>query len=237
MRNKRRGRSGHVAFKIDISKAYDWVDWKYLHKVLTQMGFNLHWINLLMSCVNQVRYVVSYDQDLLGLIIPKRGLRQGCPLSPYLYLLCAEGLSSLNLHSRRGDLHGLWITLEASEIHHLFFADDCYLFFRASLDDATTIASALLEYQRSTGQAINLSKSEILFSHNVPHLIRTDVCHCLNVAEVEDPRDYLGLPAFIGRNRVQAFHALKDKIWSRLQSWSKKKLSKAGKEVLLKTIA
>lgn len=119
----------------------------------------------------------------------------------------------------------------------MFFVGDNYLFFKACPKDATAISSVLYKYEISSGQSSNLSKSEILFSPNVDEHRRLEICECLSIKEVEDPGSSLGLPTYIGANRRRVFVGIKNKIWQKLSSWNRKKLSHTGKEILLKTFA
>jgi hypothetical protein len=108
MKCKVKGKVGEVALKIDISKAYDRVDWRYLVNVMKKMGFCNTWIKWIQMCLESVRYSVMVNGESVGPIVPGRGLRQGDPLSPYLFILCAEGLTNLiHKYEGKGDIHGV----------------------------------------------------------------------------------------------------------------------------------
>ena len=107
MRRLRKGRTGEVALKLDVSKAYDRVDWNFLKGRMEQMGFDQKWIDWIMLCVTTVSYSFCFNGAQVGLVIPKRGLHQGDPLSPYLFLFCVEGLSRLiSTAAENGTIHG-----------------------------------------------------------------------------------------------------------------------------------
>jgi hypothetical protein len=108
LKRKTHGRKGNLALKIDISKAYDRVDWGFMRGILERLGFASQWIHWMMLCVSSVNYFVLVNFEKIGPILPGRGLRQGDPLSPYLFILVTEGLTALVKQAVvRGDLHGV----------------------------------------------------------------------------------------------------------------------------------
>ena len=111
---RRKGKEAFIAVKLDMSKAYDRVEWAYLEAMMRRMGFNERWISLILMCVSTVEYLVLINGEAKGKIILTRGLRQGDPISPYFFLLCAEGLSAMiKKEERDGLLKGVAVSREA----------------------------------------------------------------------------------------------------------------------------
>ena len=105
-----------------MSKAYDRVEWVFLEKIMRKMGFHERWVQLVMKCVTSVSYKIKVNGSYTSIIFPHRGLRQGDLLSPYLFILCAEGLSAMLLKAEQeGKIGGIKICREAPRVNHLFF--------------------------------------------------------------------------------------------------------------------
>lgn len=238
LKRKQYGKEGWVALKLDMAKAYDRMEWNYLELMMSRMGFNEGWIRLIMHCVTTVRYKILINGVPSEQIIPTRGLRQGDPLSPYLFILCAEGLSLLLLNAEeRGKIHGIRVARGAPTVSHLLFADDSLLFFKANNQEASLIKHCLREYEVASGQTVNYHKSSVTFSGNTQINIREDICRILEVEHKDDLGKYLGLPSFINRNKRAIFEFIEHKIRQRTSGWNKKFLTNAGKEVLIRSVA
>ncbi|XP_057444459.1 uncharacterized protein LOC130736674 [Lotus japonicus] len=238
MKKKFSGKNGMMALKLDMSKAYDRVEWSFLKQVLLKMGFPINWVNLIMSCVNSVTFSIMVNGNPQPTFAPHRGLRQGDPLSPYLFILCGEVFSALIQKSiLTSSLHGIKISRSAPVISHLLFADDSILFAKASVQEAECVLHILATYERASGQKINLDKSMLSVSRNVPENSFHELKQLLGVKAVESYDKYLGLPTIIGKSKSQIFRFVKERVWKKLKGWKEGTLSRAGREVLIKAVA
>ena len=164
-RTRRRTKKYEMAMKLDMAKAYDRVEWDYLKALMIQMGFSLKWVSLIMQCVSTVRYNVMVNGENAAQFNPSRGIRQGDPLSPYLFILLTESLTILMNKAMEGRLLlGLKVNRVAPRISHLLFADDSIFFSIASRSQCLVIMDILNRYCYATGQLINLNKSGVTFS-------------------------------------------------------------------------
>uniref|UniRef100_A0A803NHG8 Reverse transcriptase domain-containing protein n=1 Tax=Cannabis sativa TaxID=3483 RepID=A0A803NHG8_CANSA len=167
LRTNRKGKNGFMALKLDMSKAYEQIEWDFLEAMLQKLGFVENWIQLIMKCVKSTRYCVTCGNNEVGPIIPTRGIRQGDPLSPYLFILCAEGFTTLlRKYEQRGWLHGCKVANGAPRVSHMLFADDSYLYCKATEDEARRIQEVLLKFELASGRKVNFPKSSIFFSTN-----------------------------------------------------------------------
>ena len=131
------------------------------------MGFHAKWVQLIMTCITTAHFSVLVNGNPTGYILPSRGLRQGDPLSPYLFLFCVKGLTAL---LRKAETDGIIRGVAASRggpyISHLLFADDSLLFCRASVEECQQVNSLLNLYEAASGQNVNIDKTSLFFSSN-----------------------------------------------------------------------
>jgi hypothetical protein len=223
--------------KVDMMKAYDRVEWKYLEGCLLKLGFLPIWTRTMMRCVTSVRYAVRVNGELTQPVIPTRGIRQGDPISPYLFLLCTEGLSCLlQQKERQGELQGIKNGRLGPPISHLLFADDSIFFARSDRKSVDALHSTLETFCEGSGQKINRDKSSIYFGARCPDAIKNAVMQNLDIHTEALNDTYLGMPTDVGRSPVSVFRFLYDRMWKRINGCSDRPMSRAGKEVFLKSV-
>jgi hypothetical protein len=220
-----------------MMKAYDRVEWNYLHGCLCKLGFDPTWIQSVMRCVTCVRYAVRVNGELTEPVVPSRGIRQGDPISPYLFLLCTEGLSSLLQQKEgRGELYGIRNGRLGPPISHLLFADDSIFFARSDDRSVDALKNTLKVYCEGSGQKNNLEKSSVFFGDHCPDQVKQKVKTSLEVQSEVLNDFYLGMPTSVGRSPTATFNFLYDKIWKYINGLSGRPLSRSGNEALLKAV-
>ena len=191
-----------------------------------------------LTRVTAVKYTVRCNGKILEPLSPSRGLRQGDPLSPYLFLLCAEGLSSVLMHEEEvGGIDGVRVCRNAPLVSHLLFADDSLILMKANSSNATSLQGTLQAYCNNSRQLVSVGKSSIFFSPNTPVETKAEVSNILNINTEAISDTYLGLLALVGADQSDCFMHFVERVCQRLNGWKEKVLSIGGKEVLIKAVA
>ncbi|CAA7018071.1 unnamed protein product [Microthlaspi erraticum] len=226
-----------MAVKIDMSKAYDRLEWVFIRQVMQRLGFHERWIGWVMHCITSVTYSFLINGSPRGFVKPSRGIRQGDPLSPYIFILCSEVLSGLCTKAQRsGKLQGIRVARASPRINHLLFADDTMFFCKANGKSCKALKHILDKYEKVSGQQINFQKSAITFSQKTPPATKLLVKSRLQIEKEGGTGKYLGLPEHFGRRKKDLFTAIVDRIRQKAASWSSRRLSIAGKLVMLKSV-
>ncbi|XP_074306435.1 uncharacterized protein LOC141641679 [Silene latifolia] len=201
MKNNRSG-DAHMALKLDMAKAYDRVEWYFLERVLRRMGFDDGWVDNAMKCVSTVTFSIKVNGTFTEEFAPTRGIRQGDPISPYLFILCAGVLSGqLRKAAEDGSIRGIRVAPAAPTVTHLLFADDSVLFVRAKEMEARKVKAILTAYEEVSGQLVNYNKTTVYFSKCTTVARRGQIADWLGVRAVDEHDKYFGLPTIVGHSK------------------------------------
>ena len=213
-----------LAVKLDMQKAYDRVEWDFLLAVMEKLGFDSRWCTLILGCISSVNFSILLNGQPGSKFVPSRGLRQGDPLSPYLFLFVSEVLSLLiQQECDRNRVKGIQTCPSGPTISHILFADDTLIFLKAEVENCRNLIKLIDDYCVAYGQQVNKAKSSVFFGANVPDSLSAQLRDILGMELVRDPGVYLGVP--------------EGTLMGKLKGWKKSSLSQAGREVLIKAVA
>ncbi|XP_048494745.1 uncharacterized protein LOC125494904 [Beta vulgaris subsp. vulgaris] len=231
------GKQYLAALKIDMFKAYDKVDWDFLDWLLAQMRIPSkcrHWI---MQCVTTVSYSIIVNGEPTSRFYPTCGLRQGDPLSSYLFILVMDVLSRMLTNGIADkSFEGIKISRLGPSVSHLFFADDSLIFFKANPKSCDGVKNIVSEFSRLSGEVINYHKSLIMFSPNTPHNSRQQMRALINTPVADSLGKYLGANIEVNGRNTRLYHPLVEKVEKKLSSWHNLSLSLAGRIILINSI-
>ena len=232
--SKKKGQVGNMALKIDLEKAYDKLEWSFIIDMLIRANLPANLIDIIMSCVSTVSTSILVNGEALDPIYPSRGIRQGDPLFPYLFILCMDYLGQLILEKCEAKM---WQPVKASQsglaFSHLFFADDLVLFGKADGLNCSTIRDVLDDFCNMLGQSVSITNSRAFFSPNVDRDTRESLCDILGFASTPSLGKYLGFPIKHSGTSFHDFNYILEKVKQKLAGWKANMLSLVGRAVLI----
>lgn len=221
--------------KIDLKKAYDTVNWQAILITLKKMGFPELFVNWIGLCITSPKYSILINGSPYGYFGASRGLRQGCPLSPYLFVMVMELMSIIFQQQISQGKFGLHPRCKLTKLTHLCFADDVLVFFKGSCSAATTLKNCITEFTAYTGLEMNIHKTS-LFSSVVDADTLMEITSILDCSVEKLPIRYLGMPLLSTRLSYNDCLPLISRILSRINAWKAKFVAYPGRLMLIKTV-
>lgn len=223
-----------VICKIDLEKAFDHVKWPFLLEVLQKMGFGQVWQTWILGCISKVPFSILINGTAYGKFISEKGLRQGDPLSPFLFLLVSEVLTMLFDKAEATDLLSGFLSSDSTaavKVSHLQFADDTLVFMDPAVDQVRNLKYLLLWFECASGLKTNFSKSSLFGVGDVQ--ILEDLAEILSCSCSSFPTSYLGMPLGDKSNSASKWDKILEICKTRLATWKRKSLTKGGKLTLI----
>jgi len=232
----RRNRRSALCFKVDYEKAYDSVRWDFLLDMLQRLGFHSKWVRWVKGCLESSSISVLVNGSPTEEFKPSRGLRQGDPMTPFLFLVVAEGLAGLvRQASKQNTLTGVKVGRMEIVCSMLQFADDTVFLCEDSFSNVFTIKTILRCFELVSGLKINFHKSKLV-GINVDRFTLETYAKTLNCNTMRIPFKYLGLEVGGNPRKVQFLEPVVNKVSARLSTWKGRCLSMAGRICLIKSV-
>ncbi|CAN1146010.1 LINE-1 retrotransposable element ORF2 protein [Linum perenne] len=232
-----KGREKRMVLKVDLMKAYDRIRWVFLEESLLATGMGSDLVELIMTYVRSAKFEILWNGGLTDQFSPQRGIRQGCPLSPFLFTICMERLSHIIDEAVAcGDWKPIALSPGGPQLSHLFYADDLILFAEASEVQARVIRKCLDRFSAASGQEVSREKSAIFCSKNTNRHVSSLISLLLGIPLTQNLGRYLGVPILHDRVNVHTYQDILDRIDSKLAGWKVKSLSLAGRVTLAQSV-
>eukprot|EP00253_Pinus_taeda_P007997 PITA_07997 len=224
-----------MLLKIDLSKAFDSISWQYIQKILNAFGFDPSWTRWILSLLSSSLFSILINGIPSETFRPSRGIRQGDPLSPFLFVIIAEGLGrTIKSASLTHRLKGLSFNNSPSFSHQKFM-DDNMLYGHPSVQEAQLLKDLLSTFSEATGALINRVKSQIFF-FNTPVSTQKSIARILGFTIASLPSKYLGAPMIASALKHSSWTDLLDKFEAKLSLWTYRSLNMASRVILIKAI-
>uniref|UniRef100_A0A8R7VB34 Reverse transcriptase domain-containing protein n=1 Tax=Triticum urartu TaxID=4572 RepID=A0A8R7VB34_TRIUA len=224
--------------KIDLAKAFDRLEWSFIVSALARKGLHGHFINLIHACISSPTFSVLINGQPSHKFKSFRGIRQGCPMSPYLFVIAINELSvALNEALAAHHLQGISLGPDCPSIHSLLFADDLLVCGQATMQEANSMAQLIHHFCYISGQTPNWAKSAILFSTHVSQTTIQEIKQVFPVSIMDNNFTHLGHPLILpAKNRTAAYNFVIDKFLNKLPAYKANMLSHAARLELIRSV-
>ncbi|KAL4307123.1 uncharacterized protein LOC107605009 [Arachis ipaensis] len=234
---KMKGRRGFMAIKFDFEKAYDRVRWSFLKECLDGFDVGAQLTNLIMECVSSVSYNLLWNGGKTESFRPTRGIRQGDPISPYLFVIVMDKLSHLIEDLVASESwKPISVGRQGPKISHLLFADDLLVFAEANEEQIQVVMNCMKTFCEASGLKISILKTSVVFSSNVKKGEKEAICKKCNYQEKSCLGRYLGAMLTNHRRGKDKFKNVVERMQSKLKGWKMNCLSLAGRITLTKSV-
>ncbi|GKC07104.1 RNA-directed DNA polymerase, eukaryota [Tanacetum coccineum] len=224
-----------MIFKVDFEKAYDSVRWDYLDDVLNKFGFGSKWRKWIRNCLVSSKGSILVNGSPTSEFYFRKGLKQGDPLSPFLFLLIMESLHLSFQNVVNADMFKGISVSSSLQLSHLFYADDVIFMGQWSESNINTIIQALDCFYKASGLRMNLHKSKLM-GISVKDEVVSRAASKMGCSTLKTPFTYLGIKVGGSMARIRSWDEIVDKVKSRLSKWKMNTLSIGGRMTLLKSV-
>lgn len=205
----RKIRGYNIILKLDMAKAYDILEWDFLIAVMNAFGFSKSLCSLISSMLSNCWFSILYNGTPTGYFKSSRGVRQGDPLAPALFIIAEEALSKgiTSLFSS-GQLQHFHVPRGYKQITHILYADDTLVLLNGSARNIKVLLAFIKEYEASSGQKVNKNKSSFIVSHKALAGVINRIAETTGFLHKSGLQSYLGFPLYDGRKKVSHYKSI-----------------------------
>lgn len=232
----KRRRLKRIVFKVDFAKAYNTVDWEFLDEMMAGLNFSTKWRKWIRGCISSASTSVLINGSPSNIFNLERGIRQGDPLSPFIFLIVAEGLSLLvKKVVEISILEPVEVGRDKVIVSHLQYSDDTIFSCTTKMKNIEAIKHILRNFEMASGLKVNFNKCEVMGVNVVDTQLQV-MAEYLNCKVSTSLFSYLGINVGINHRLTRSWSGLVGKVKKRLNSWSGNHLSFGGRITLIQSV-
>ncbi|XP_071694930.1 uncharacterized protein [Rutidosis leptorrhynchoides] len=232
----KRKKKKSLIFKVDFEKAFDSLSWDFLLDMMNRMGFGIRWRKWIHACLKSASISILVNGSPTNEFLIERGVRQGDPLSPFLFLIAAEGLNLIVKRACRDGLYkGVEVGIDKVGLSHLQFADDTIFIGEWQSQNFCNLVKILKCFENLSGLKINFHKS-VLYGLGVASIDIEGLASRVGCKVGDLPFIYLGLPVGKNLSKEQSWKPMIEKFYLKLTNWKARSISYGGRLTLVNSV-